>query len=157
MKIFFVQFFCVFLPPLLNIFCFCEVHIISVLYCAPLCTKCSLVSLIFLKRSLVLPVVLFSSVSLHYLLKMAFFSLLAILWNSAFSWIYIFPFLFACHVSPFLSYCKASSDICLVAFLFWGDGFCHHLLYNVTNFGPLFFRHFVYQIQSLESICISTV
>ena len=112
-----------------------------------------LVSLIFLKRSLVLPVVLFSSVSLHYLLKMTFFSLLAILWNSAFSWIYIFPFLFACHVSPFVSYCKASSDICLVAFLFWGDGFCHHLLYNVTNFGPLFFRHFVYQIQSLESIC----
>ena len=34
MKIFFVQFFCVFLPPLLNIFCFCYAHTISVLYCA---------------------------------------------------------------------------------------------------------------------------
>src|SRR5574338_531694 len=42
MKIFFVQFFCVFLPPLLNIFCFCYVHTISVLYRAHLCMKCSL-------------------------------------------------------------------------------------------------------------------
>ena len=41
-KIFFVQFFCVFLSPLLNIFCFCYVHTISVLYCAHLCLKCSL-------------------------------------------------------------------------------------------------------------------
>ena len=40
MKIFFVQFFCVFLPPLLNIFFFCYVHTISVLYCAHLCMKC---------------------------------------------------------------------------------------------------------------------
>src|SRR5574342_171012 len=40
-KIFFVQFFCVFLPPLLNIFCFCLVHTISVLYQAHLCMKCS--------------------------------------------------------------------------------------------------------------------
>ena len=42
MKIFFVQFFCVFLSPLLNIFCFCWVHTISVLYQAQLCMKCSL-------------------------------------------------------------------------------------------------------------------
>src|SRR5574337_423302 len=41
-KIFFVQFFCVFLPPLLNIFCFCLVHTISVLYRAHLCMKYSL-------------------------------------------------------------------------------------------------------------------
>src|SRR5574337_468922 len=41
-KIFFVQFFCVFLPPLLNIFCFCYVHTISVLYRAHLCMKYSL-------------------------------------------------------------------------------------------------------------------
>ena len=32
----------VFLPPLLNIFCFCQVHTISVLYWAHLCMKCSL-------------------------------------------------------------------------------------------------------------------
>ena len=42
MKILFVQFFCVFLPPLLNIFCFCFVHTISVPYWAHLCMKCSL-------------------------------------------------------------------------------------------------------------------
>jgi len=39
---FFVQFFCVFLPPLLNIFCFFQVHTTSVLYRAHLCMKCSL-------------------------------------------------------------------------------------------------------------------
>src|SRR5574337_1272183 len=41
-KIFFVQIFCVFLPPLLNIFCFCWVHTVSVLYRAHLCMKYSL-------------------------------------------------------------------------------------------------------------------
>ena len=40
-QIFFVQFFCMLLPPLFNI-CFCQVHTISVLYCAHLCMKCSL-------------------------------------------------------------------------------------------------------------------
>ena len=45
-----------------------------------------LVSLMFLKRSLVFPILLFSSISLHWLLRKAFLSLLAILWNSAFKW-----------------------------------------------------------------------
>ena len=56
-----------------------------------------LVSLIFLKRSLVFPVLLFSSISLHWLLRKAFLSLLAILWNSAFRCLYLsfFPLLFA--------------------------------------------------------------
>src|SRR5574342_158432 len=40
-KLFFVQFFCVFLPSLLNIFCFFWVHTIYVLYRAHLCMKCS--------------------------------------------------------------------------------------------------------------------
>ena len=48
--IFFVQFFFVFLSPLLNIFCFCLVHTISVLYCAHLCMKCSLVISNFLEE-----------------------------------------------------------------------------------------------------------
>ena len=48
-----------------------------------------LVSLIFLKRSLVFPIVLFSSISLHWSLRKAFLSLLAILWNSAFKWEYL--------------------------------------------------------------------
>ena len=40
-----------------------------------------LVSLIFLKRSLGFPILLFSSISLHWSLRKTFFSLLAILWN----------------------------------------------------------------------------
>ena len=43
-----------------------------------------LVSLIFLKRSLVFPILLFSSISLHWSLKKAFLCLLAILWNTPF-------------------------------------------------------------------------
>ena len=41
------------------------------------------------KRSLVFPILLFSSISLHWLLKKAFLSLLAVLWNSAFRWVYL--------------------------------------------------------------------
>ena len=46
---------------------------------------------------------------------------------------------------PFTSFlfsaiCKASSDNHF-AFLFLGDGFDYHLLYNVKNFRPWFFRH----------------
>ena len=50
----------------------------------------------FLKRSLVFPI-LFSSISLHWSLKKAFLSLLAILWNSAFRYLYLSfsPLLFA--------------------------------------------------------------
>ena len=55
----------------------------------------TLVSLIFLKRSLVFPILLFFSISLHWSLRKAFFSLLAILWNSAFKWVYL-------SFSPFL-------------------------------------------------------
>ena len=48
-----------------------------------------LVSLILLKRSLVFPNLLFSSISLHWSLRKAFLSLLATLWNSAFKWVYL--------------------------------------------------------------------
>ena len=60
------------------------------------------IALIFLKRSLVFPLLLFYSISLHCSLKKAFSSLLAILWNSAFRWMYLSfsPFLF----TSFLSY-----------------------------------------------------
>ena len=46
-----------------------------------------LVSLIVLKRSLVFPILLFCSISLHWSLRKAFLSLLAVLWNSAFKWV----------------------------------------------------------------------
>ena len=48
-----------------------------------------LICLIFLKRSLVFPILLFSSISFHWSLKKAFLSLLAILWNSAFRCLYL--------------------------------------------------------------------
>ena len=69
-----------------------------------------LVSLIFLKRSLVFPILLFSSISFHWSPRKAFFSLLAILWNSAFTWVYLSfsPLLFASLL--FTAVCKASSD-----------------------------------------------
>ena len=107
---FFLQFFCVFLPPLLNIFYFCYIHIISIPYWAHLCMKCPVVFLIFLKRSLVFPILLFPSISLHWSLGKAFLSLLAILWNSAFRWVYLsfFPLLFTSLL--FTAICKASSD-----------------------------------------------
>ena len=86
-RCFFVQFFCVFLPPVLNIFCFCQVPTISVLYWVHLCLKCSLGISTFLKRSLLIPILLFSSTFfflLHWSLRKSLLSLLAILWNSAF-------------------------------------------------------------------------
>ena len=59
-KIFFVQFFCVFLPPLLNIFCFFR-SIPFLSFIEPIFAwNVALVSLIFLKRSLIFTILLFS-------------------------------------------------------------------------------------------------
>ena len=59
-------------------------------FIVPICAwKVPLVSLIFLKRSLVFPILLFSSISLHWSLRKAFLSLLDIHWNSAFKWVYL--------------------------------------------------------------------
>ena len=102
-----------------------------------------LVSLIFLKRSLVFPILLFSSISLHRLLRKACFSLLTILWNSAFKWVYlsISPLLFTSLL--FSAICKASSDSHLASFalLSLGDGLDSCLMHNVMNLHPLFLRH----------------
>ena len=93
------------------------------LECTHLCMKCPLVSLILLKRDLVFPILLFSSISSHCSLKKAFLSLLAILWNSAFRCFYLsfshlpFNYLF------YLAISKASSDNILpfcIFFLHWG-------------------------------------
>ena len=63
---------------------------------------------VFLKRSLVFPILLVSSICLHCLLKKSFLSLLAVPWNSAFSWVYLslspLPFAFLSS-----AICKASS------------------------------------------------
>ena len=49
----------------------------------------TLVCLISLKRSLVFPILFFSSISLHSSLRKAFLSFLAVLWNSACRWVYL--------------------------------------------------------------------
>ena len=63
-----------------------------------------LITVIFLKRSLVFPILLFSSVYLHWLLRKAFLSLLAILWNSVFRCLYLSFSPFSFHFSSFHSY-----------------------------------------------------
>ena len=110
MKIFFVQFFSIFLPPLLNIFCFCLIHTICVLYWAHLCMKCSLGISDFLEE-----ISSFShSIAFLYFFALiteeGFLSLLAILRNSAFIWVYLSfsPLLFASLL--FTAICNASSD-----------------------------------------------
>ena len=81
-----------------------------------------LVSLIFLKRSLVFPILLFSSISLHWSLRKVSLSLLAILWNSEFKWIYLSfsPLLFTSFL--FSAIYKASSDrhFAFLDFFSWG-------------------------------------
>ena len=69
-----------------------------------------LVSLVFLKRYLLFPILLFPSISLCWSLRKAFLSLLAILWNSAFKWVYVSfsPLPFASLL--FTVICKVSSD-----------------------------------------------
>ena len=86
-----------------------------------------LISLIFFKRSLVFSILLFSCISLHWLLgRLSYFSL--ILWNSAFRWVYLFfsplPFTFLSQlfVRP------PQVTIFLFAFLFIEDDFDHCLL-----------------------------
>ena len=69
-----------------------------------------LVSLIFLKRSLVFPIVLFSSISFHWSLRKAFLSLFSILWNSAFKWVYLSFSPLPLAFFLFSAVCKASSD-----------------------------------------------
>ena len=86
-------------------FCFCQVHIISLLYVAHLCMKSSLGISNFLEE--------ISSLS-HSIVFLYFFalilSLLAVLWNSVFKWLYLSfsPLLFTSLL--FTAICKASSD-----------------------------------------------
>ena len=85
-------------------------HSVNILYCRGLLSYVPLVSLIFLKRSLVFPILLFSYISLLWSLRKAFLSLLAILWDSAFGCLYLSfsPLLFSSLL--FIAIYKASSD-----------------------------------------------
>ena len=116
MKIFFLQFFCVFLPPFLR--SFASVRSLPFLsFIEPIFAwNVPLASLIFLKRSVVFPILLFSSLSLHWSLRKAFLSLLVILWNSAFKWVYLSfsPLLFASLL--FTAICKVVTGLEKVSF-----------------------------------------
>ena len=87
-----------------------------------------LVSLIFSKRSIVFPILLFSSISLPWSLRKAFLSLLAILWHSSFKWIYL-----SFSSLPFISLlfrviCETSSDshFAFLHFFSWGWSWSLH-------------------------------
>ena len=84
-KTFYVQFFRVFLISSASLRSLPFLSFIVPIFACNI----TLASLIFLRQSLVFPTLLFSSISLHYLLKKIFLSLFAILWNSAFSWVYL--------------------------------------------------------------------
>ena len=91
---------------------------------------------IFLKRSLVFPILLFSSISLHWSLRKPFLSLLAILWNSANS--YIFPFIL-CFSLLFLSqlFVRPPQTAILLFCISFSWGWSWSLSpVNVTNFHP---------------------
>ena len=104
-----------------------------------------LVSLIFLKRSLIFPILLFSSISLQWSLRKPFLSLLAILWDSAFKWVYL-------SFSPlplaslfFSAICKASSDNHFA--------FLHFLLYSeLFLIRPWLYSVSIDQFRSVQSL-----
>ena len=102
-------FLCVFLPLLLNIF-FYYAHTISVFIVPIFAWNVPLVSQVFLKRSLVFPILLFSSISLHCSLKKSFLSLHAILWNSSFRWVYLSFSPLPLASLLFSAICETSSD-----------------------------------------------
>ena len=110
-----------------------------------------LASPIFLTRSLVFPIQLFPSVSLHCSLKKPFLSLLAVLWNSAFSWIYL-----SLSPLPFISLlfsviCKASSDNHFPLLHFFGFiVFCCWIMWYLN----IFWKLTPYQIYCLQYIPI---
>ena len=80
-----------------------------------------LISPLFLKRPLVFSIVLFSSISLHCSLKKVFLSLLAILWDSAYSWVYLSPspLLFTSLPSSIIFYSFLRQVLCFLHFYFF--------------------------------------
>ena len=72
--------------------------------------KCSLGISNFLEQISSLSILLLSSISLHWLLRKAFLSFLAILGNSAFKWVYLSFSPLPLASLLFSAICKASSD-----------------------------------------------
>ena len=136
-KIFFVQFFCVFLPPLLYLFCFFRFIPFLLFIVSIFVRNVSLIFIIFLKRFLVFPILLFSCffpliTEEGFLISPCYSLELCI--QMGLSFLYSFAFCFS-------SQLFVRQPSCFPAFLLLGDGFGHHLLYNVMNLCWQFFRH----------------
>ena len=127
---------CVLLPPLLNIFCFCSFFTSCPLLCLSILEMSPGISDFFEEISSLSYFTFFPSISLHCSLSKVCLSLLAILWNSAFRWLYLSFSL--CLLFLFFTYFivrPPQTTFCFVAFLFLGDGFDHCLLY-IMNLHP---------------------
>ena len=128
----------VFLPPLLNISAFVR----PIPFLSFIAWNVPLVSLIFLKRSLVFPTLLFSSISLHWSLRKVFLffviSYSLLFFGTLHSNVYIFVFILCLSLLFFsqLFVKPPQTTILPFAFLFLGDGLDHCFLYNVTNLRP---------------------
>ena len=121
-------------------------------FCAHLHMKCSLVVSNFLVEVSSLS---HSIAFLFFLwsLRKSTLSLLAILWNSAFRWVYL-SFYSLPFTSPLLSaICKASSDnhFALLYFFFWGWFWSLSPVQCLEP--PFIILQALYQIWPLESIC----
>ena len=111
-----------------------------------------LVSLIFLRRSLVFPILLFSSISLHWSLRKAFLSLLVILWNSAFRCVYLSfsPLPFASFL--FSAICQAPQITILLFCISFSWRWFWSLPPVQCYEPPNIFFQACYQISSFESV-----
>ena len=125
-------------------------------FCPLLCPfskKYWLTFLIFLKRSLVFPILLFSSVYLRWLLSKAFLPLLVILWYSAFRWIYLSFSLFLLLLFFSQLFVRPSQTATLPFCISFSWGWIWSLP-TVQYHKPLsILLQALYQIQSLKSIC----
>ena len=99
--------------------------LVSPCYSLELCIRMLisfLLSFDFLVEILVFLILLFSSFSLHCSLRKSSYSLLAILWNSAFGWVYLSFSSLPLASVLFSAICKATSDnhFVLLHFFFLG-------------------------------------
>ena len=122
-----------FLPPLLNIFCICWVHTISVLHCAHFCMKWSLRIFHF-----------FEEISILCIDHLGMLSYLSLLFSGTpYSGGYIFPFLLCLLLLFFSQIFVRPPQTTILPFCISSSwvGFDHCLLYKVTILCPQFFRH----------------
>ena len=121
-----------------HLFLIYSVYVRSIPFIMPIFAQnVPLVSLIFLRRSLVFPILLFPSISLHWSLRKAFYLSLPF-FGTLLSNGYIFPFLL-CLLHLFFSQLFVRLPQAMIlpfGFLFLGDGLDHYLLYNITNLCP---------------------